>query len=167
MDRFAALFATHLLCAEVEAEVAGSLGVPVLLHGAVWLRGPQLMRSAQWWLESGVLVLTRVVLFTTSCVVNSPELCSQQVVLYTLVAVSPVTSHRLPCTATAWSTEKTRHQLPASCLPVSISSIYTQYLHTVDIYLHTRYLDRVVVTPLLCPPVLYWLVVTVAVHNTG
>ena len=125
---------THLLCAEVEAEVAGGLGVPVLLHGAVQLRGPQLLRSAQWWLESGVLVFTRVVLFTTSCAVNSPELCSQQVVLYTLVAVSPVTSHRLPCTATAWSTEKTRHQLPASCLPVSISSIYT-------VSTHSRYLS--------------------------
>ena len=117
----------------------------------MWLRGPQLLRSAQWWMESGVLVLTRVVLFTTSCVVNSPELCSQQVVLYTLVAVSPVTSHRLPCTATAWSTEKTRHQLPASCLPVSISSIYTLSTHS-RYYLHTRYLDRVVVTPLLCSP---------------
>ena len=112
-----------------------------------------------------MLVLTRVVLFTTSCAVNSPELCSQQVVLYTLVAVSPVTSHRLPCTATAWSTEKTRHQLPASCLPVSISSIYTVSTHSI----YTLEICRPCccnATPL--PPVLYyWLVVTVAVHNTG
>ena len=151
MDRFAVLFTTHLLCAEVEAEVAGSLGVPVLLHGAVQLRGPQLLRSAQWWLESGVLVFTRVVLFTTSCVVC----CIQSRVVFTTSCVvytsGSVTSHQPPPPLHCHCLEHRENPAPAASFLSASVYIYTLSTHS-RYYLHTRYLDRVVVTPLLCPP---------------